>query len=35
MNVLIIYTHPHHNSLNGAFLKKLLEAAKKIQSFKK
>lgn len=25
MNVLIIYTHPHHNSLNGAFLKEIMK----------
>jgi len=27
MNVLIIYTHPHHNSLNGAFLKEILKGS--------
>lgn len=27
MNVLIIYTHPHHNSLNGAFFKEILKGS--------
>ncbi len=30
MNVLIIYTHPHHNSLNGAFFKEIMKGVKKI-----
>ncbi|QGX65111.1 flavodoxin family protein [Bacillus sp. ms-22] len=27
MNVLMIYTHPHHNSLNGAFFKEILKGS--------
>ncbi len=27
MNVLIIYTHPHHNSLNGAFFKEIVRGS--------
>lgn len=27
MNVLIIYTHPHHNSLNSAFFKEILKGS--------
>ncbi|MGE6628872.1 NAD(P)H-dependent oxidoreductase [Bacillus sp. NPDC077027] len=27
MNILIIYTHPHHESLNGAFLKEILKGS--------
>lgn len=27
MNLLIIYTHPHHNSLNGAFLKEIMKGS--------
>ncbi|WP_322535967.1 NAD(P)H-dependent oxidoreductase [Bacillus altitudinis] len=27
MNVLIIYTHPHHNSLNGVFFKEILKGS--------
>ncbi len=25
MNVLVIYTYPHHKSLNGAFLQKVID----------